>query len=154
MQRRDPQSVRAADASRGPHRVDQPRNAEERVRPQFERPYQGRARRVETAKTSGSKVWLKTGRRLFIILHNEIQGEARTEFNQRMYVYHYRIEDRYNCPVVSLGLVTGGVQRGAVGRYESALLGCRSVFEFPVVQLQDWRGREAELMANNNPFAS
>lgn len=100
-----------------------------------------------------AKVWLKTGQRLFIILHTEIQGEARIGFNQRMYVYHYRIEDRYNCPVVSLGVVTGGTARMALGRHETDLLGCRSVFEFPVVKLQDWRGREAELLASDDPFA-
>ena len=100
-----------------------------------------------------AKVRLRSGQPLFIILHSEIQGEARADFNQRMYVYHYRIEDRYNCPVVSIGVVTGGTGQTAVGRYEAELLGCRSVFEFPVVELSGWRGREDELLASDDPFA-
>ena len=36
-----------------------------------------------------AKVWLKTGQPLFVVLHSEIQGQARPDFNERMYVYNY-----------------------------------------------------------------
>ena len=70
-----------------------------------------------------------------------------------MFIYNYRIADRHNCPVVSLGIVTGSVGKLELGRYELELWGCRTVFEFPVVKLDDWRGREAELLASDDPFA-
>ncbi len=100
-----------------------------------------------------AKVWRKDGQPLFVILHSEIQGQPRTDFNERMYVYNYRIADRHNCPVVSLGIVTGSAGKLAVGRYENALWGCRTLFEFPVVKLSAWRGRETELLASGDPSA-
>ncbi len=100
-----------------------------------------------------AKVWSKTGHPLFVVLHSEIQGQISADFNERMYVYNYRIKDREDCPVVSLGIVTGGAGSIELGRYETELWGCRLIFEFPVVMLIAWRGREAELLASSNPFA-
>ena len=100
-----------------------------------------------------AQVWLKNGRELWVLLHSEIQGRATDEFSQRMYVYNYRITDRYNAEVVSLGVVTGNSGKTVLGRYEVARWGCRLVFEFPVVKLTDWRGRESELEQSRNPFA-
>jgi Domain of unknown function (DUF4351) len=100
-----------------------------------------------------AKVWLKTGRPLFVVLHSEIQGQALTDFDERMYVYNYRIKDREDCPVVSLGIITGEPGDLALGRYETLLWGCRLLFEFPVARIVDWRGREQELLASTNPFA-
>lgn len=77
-----------------------------------------------------------------MLVHGEVQGRALAEFNKRMYVYNYRITDRYELEVVSLGVVTGSVGRTRLGRYETGRWGCRLVFEFPVVKLTDWRGRE------------
>ncbi|MCI0524692.1 MAG: DUF4351 domain-containing protein [Acidobacteria bacterium] len=100
-----------------------------------------------------AKVWSKTGKPLFVVLHSEIQGQAGAEFNERMYVYNYRIKDREDCPVVSLGIITGGASKIEIGRYETELWGCQLVFIFPVARLVDWRGREQELLASDNPFA-
>jgi hypothetical protein len=100
-----------------------------------------------------AKVRRKNGQPLFVILHSEIQGQAGALFNERMYVYNYRIADRFNCPVVSLGIVTGSAGQVALGRYETELWGCQTSFKFPVVKLDDWRGREAELLASTEPFA-
>jgi hypothetical protein len=100
-----------------------------------------------------AKVWRKTGQPLFVVLHSEIQGQVSAGFNERMYVYNYRIKDREDCPVVSLGIVTGEAGGIELGRYETELWGCRLVFEFPVVMLVAWRGREAELLVSDNPFA-
>lgn len=100
-----------------------------------------------------AQVWLRNGASLQILLHSEVQGRARAVFNRRMYVYNYRITDRYELEVVSLGVVTGSAGRTQLGRYETARWGCRLIFEFPVVNLADWRGREAELAASAEPFA-
>lgn len=100
-----------------------------------------------------AKVWRRNGTSLCVALHSEIEGRAGTAFNARMYVYNYRIADRENCPVVSLGIVTGPAGRVVLGRYETELWGCRLRFEFPVVKLVDWRGHEKELLASGNPFA-
>lgn len=100
-----------------------------------------------------ARVWRKTGEKLFVVLHGEVQGPPIADFNQRMFAYNYRIKDRYNAPVVSLGVVTAATKSTTLGRYELELWGCRTVFEFPVVRMSDWRGREADLEASRNPFA-
>ncbi|MGH9833767.1 MAG: DUF4351 domain-containing protein [Blastocatellia bacterium] len=100
-----------------------------------------------------AQVWLKDGSELWVLLHTEVQGQAGAEFNQRVYVYNYKIVDRFGVEVVSLAVVTGKAGRTMLGRYETGRWGCRLVFEFPVVKLTDWRGGEAELEASDNPFA-
>lgn len=100
-----------------------------------------------------TRVWRKNGTDLYVLLHGEVQGRAVVKFNERMFTYNYRIKDRYNAQVVSLGVVTGNVGNVTLGRYESELWGCRTTFEFPIVKMSDWRGREAELERSRNPFA-
>jgi hypothetical protein len=39
----------------------------------------------------------------WVLIHVEVQTTRDAEFPLRMYVYHYRIFDRYNKPVASLG---------------------------------------------------
>ncbi len=112
--------------------------------------------RHETGKRFADKlaqVWLKNGAQIQVLVHSEVQGRAQAEFNRRMYVYNYRIADRYELEVVSLGVVTGSAGRTRLGRYETERWGCRLIFEFPVVKLTDWRGREKELEASREPFA-
>ncbi|MGH9842633.1 MAG: DUF4351 domain-containing protein [Blastocatellia bacterium] len=99
------------------------------------------------------KVWLKNGKELWVLLHTEVDGEPDDEFDHRVYVYNYRIVDRYSCEVVSLAVVTGSAGRTARGRYETARWGCEMAFKFPVVRITDWRGREEELRNNPSPFA-
>ncbi|MCI0524235.1 MAG: DUF4351 domain-containing protein, partial [Acidobacteria bacterium] len=100
-----------------------------------------------------AKVWLKDGNELWVLIHTEVQGQAAEDFNQRVYVYNYKIVDRFGAEVVSLAVVTGRVGETRLGRYETGRWGCRLLFEFPVVKIEDWRGREAELLASDNPFA-
>ncbi len=116
--------------------------------------------KLEPANTSGGRiadklaqVWRLDGGEIYVMLHSEIQGRAKAEFNRRMYVYNYRISDRDKAEVVSLGVVTGSVKNVALGRYETERWGCRVLFEFLVVKITDWRGREAELEKSRNPFA-
>lgn len=100
-----------------------------------------------------AKVWLKDGAELWVLIHTEVQGQASEDFNQRVYVYNYKIVDRFRAEVVSLAIVTGHVGGAELGRYETERWGCRLLFEFPVVKIEDWRGREAELLESDNPFA-
>lgn len=116
--------------------------------------------KISPAHTTGkriadklTRVWRKDGSDLYVLLHGEVQGRAVVKFNERMFTYNYRIKDRYNAPVVSLGVITGNARKVALGRYENELWGCRTTFEFPVVKMSDWQGREKELEQNQNPFA-
>lgn len=41
----------------------------------------------------------------WLYLHLEVQGEAQHLFAERIFVYHYRLYDRYRQPIVSLVLL-------------------------------------------------
>jgi hypothetical protein len=51
------------------------------------------------------KVWTLDGVECWVLIHVEVQTTRDAEFPLRMYVYHYRIFDRYNKPVASLAVL-------------------------------------------------
>src|SRR5437868_4955381 len=50
------------------------------------------------------RVWTKAGEERWVLVHIEVQTDRDADFPQRMYVYNYRIFDRYNVPVASLAI--------------------------------------------------
>ena len=70
-----------------------------------------------------------------------------------MYVYHYRLFDRYRRDVVSLAVLTDAQGGFRPSGYERERWGCSLRFRFPMVKLLDWRDRAAVLEADRNPFA-
>jgi hypothetical protein len=70
-----------------------------------------------------------------------------------MFVYYARLRDRYQRPVVSLGILTDRRRRWRPAVYRDTLWGCALSWRYPVIKLLDYRGREAELSAHPNPFA-
>ena len=71
-----------------------------------------------------------------------------------MFVYHYRLFDRYNPPVVSLAVLGDDRATWRPDQFTLGLWGCETRFTFPVVKLLDYRSRRAELEAGRNPFAT
>jgi hypothetical protein len=51
------------------------------------------------------KVWLVNGRETWVLVHVEVQAQEDPNFAERMFVYHYRIFDRYHRQVVSLAVL-------------------------------------------------
>lgn len=91
----------------------------------------------------------------WVLVHVEVQGEHKTDFDQRMFVYHYRLYDRYARPVVSLA-VLGESHPAEYGEFGYERWGCRMGLRFPVVSLASYRAGWAgwaELDASANPFA-
>ncbi len=85
------------------------------------------------------QVWLRDGVETWVLIHLEIQSQEETDFAERMFVYHYRLFDRYKHRVVSLAVL--GDER-ATWRPEAFgydLWGCELHFRFPIVKLFDYR---------------
>ncbi len=101
------------------------------------------------------KVFTLDGVETWVLIHVEVQGEAEAAFAERMYVYHYRLRDRYAVQVVSLAVLADTVPGYRPDRYEDARWGCEIRFRFPVVKLIDWESAERwrELEASDNVFA-
>src|SRR4030042_4258885 len=52
------------------------------------------------------KVYLKSGEEKWILFHVEVQGQDAAGFNERMFIYFYRIFDKYKVKIGSLGVIT------------------------------------------------
>jgi predicted transposase YdaD len=100
---------------------------------------------VRVACLSGQAEW--------VYIHIEVQGDPQDEFAERMFVYHYRLYDRYRQPIASLAVLADGRAnwRPEVFRYESC--GCELALRFPVAKLLDWSGEQSRLGDSRNPFA-
>jgi hypothetical protein len=51
------------------------------------------------------RVTLHHGGQKWIYIHIEVQGTKQAEFAKRMFVYNYRIYDRYDRPVASFAVL-------------------------------------------------
>ena len=71
-----------------------------------------------------------------------------------MFVYNYRIFDRYKRPVASLAILTDDRPSWRPDRYGYAIWGCEMGLRFPVAKLTDYAKRWPELEQSDNPFAS
>lgn len=90
---------------------------------------------------------------LWVFIHIEVQGFYETSFEERMYVYNYRLFDRYHQPICSLAVLADERADWKPTRFQYEIWGCQETLTFPVVKLLEYRAREAELEASENPFA-
>ena len=88
----------------------------------------------------------------WVLLHVEVQAQSDADFARRMYVYNYRIWDRYQKPVISLALLVDASATFRPDRFHQGKGGCQLEFRFPVVKLLDYRTAD-ELAADPSPFA-
>jgi hypothetical protein len=52
------------------------------------------------------RVWRADGDEAWVLIHVEVQSQEQAEFPRRMYVYNYRLFDRYNRVVASLAVLS------------------------------------------------
>jgi hypothetical protein len=98
-----------------------------------------------TPTTDGAECW--------VLVHIEVQTARDAEFPRRMYVYNYRVFDRFNRPVASLAVLADDDPAWRPTDFRSSLFGCEAGLRFPVVKLLDLAADEAMLVASVNPFA-
>ncbi len=89
----------------------------------------------------------------WVYIHLEVQGQRQDKFAERMFVYHYRLFDRYQQPIASLALLTDDQPRWRPASYGYRALGCELSLSYPVAKLTDWAGSEQRLEDHVNPFA-
>ena len=99
------------------------------------------------------RVTLLSGAEDWVFIHIEIQGTKEADFAKRMFVYNYRLYDRYDRSIASLAVLADDHPDWKPSSFEFNTLGCRHLLEFPTVKLLDWAEREDHLFALENPFA-
>ena len=98
------------------------------------------------------KVWKKDGSEAWVLIHIEIQGNKDPEFARRMYVYNYRLFDRYARHVASLAILADDNKEWRPTSYGYKLWGSHARLEFPVVKLIDYAANLDALYQTKNPF--
>ena len=98
------------------------------------------------------RVNVLNGGESWIYIHVEVQGTKQAEFAERMFVYNYRLFDRYKRPVASLAVLADEHKEWKPTSYGFTVLGCRHILEFPVAKLTDYAEKVDELLASDNAF--
>jgi hypothetical protein len=97
------------------------------------------------------RVRARDGSDLYLLIHVEVQSQYDASFTERMFVYSYRLRDRYNQPVESLAILADETRTWRPSHYEQETITTRTVFEFATVKLFDWSTRVEELETGENP---
>jgi hypothetical protein len=88
-----------------------------------------------------------------VLIHVEVQTTRDADLPRRIYVYNYRVFDRYNRPVASLAVLADDDPNWRPTEFRNTLFGCEAGLRFPAVKLLDFAAQEAVLEASTNPFA-
>ncbi|MCC5666985.1 cytosolic protein [Nostoc sp. CHAB 5784] len=100
------------------------------------------------------KIYRTGGEESWILIHLEIQSQSESDFSERMFIYNYRIYDRYKRSVASLAVLGDERINWRPNQFGYSLFGCTINFQFPVVKLLDYQQRQSELEASRNPLAT
>jgi len=98
-------------------------------------------------------VWRKSGERMIIFIHVEIQGHRDEGFPCRMFTYNYRVFDQRQEYVVSLAILGDDNPGWRPDRFGWEVWDCEVGIRFPVVKLWEYNERWGELEGSSNPFA-
>ena len=100
------------------------------------------------------KLWRRNGDEAWVLVHVEVQSQEETGFAERMYIYNYRLFDRYHRLVASFAVLGDERSGWRPDKFGYNLWGCEIGFKFPVVKLLDYKERWSELEESQNPFAT
>jgi hypothetical protein len=101
-----------------------------------------------------AKVWTLAGEEEWVLVHVEVQSQYDADFAPRMYRYNRRLLDKHGRMPASLAVLGDESPTWRPELHSEGRWGCEVLFKFPMVKLVDYKGRDAELEANGNPFAA
>ena len=99
------------------------------------------------------KVYLKNGREQWILIHVEIQQAKEKDFAKRMFVYGYRIFDKYQQAVLSCAILTDHHVHWRLNSFKIGFADSYLCSQFVVIKMIDYREQLKELEASDNIFA-
>lgn len=100
------------------------------------------------------KLWRRNGDEAWVLVHVEVQSQEETGFAERMYIYNYRLFDRYHRLVASFAVLGDERSGWRPDKFGYNLWGCEVNFKFPVVKLLDYKECWSALEESQNPFAT
>jgi hypothetical protein len=99
------------------------------------------------------KVWLKNGQQTLLYIHIEEQAQYDSDFPESVFIYHYRLYDRYGPLVTSLVILGDDQETWRPRSYHYETIGSELSFCFSMVKLLDYQDKWDELEQSRNPFA-
>ncbi len=100
------------------------------------------------------EVYRKNGAEAYMLIHLEVQGNQDPNFEERMFVYRYRLRDLYKKPIASLAILIDRDSQWRPGIFREELWGSSIEMKFPIIKLIDYKNRVEELEASTNLFAT
>ena len=100
------------------------------------------------------EVRLLDGESQWLLIHVEVQSQRVEKFAERMFVYYYRIRDKYDKPLVSLAILGDNHPDWRPDCHIESHFGCREEFRFPILKLLDYADDIAGLERSENVFAT
>jgi len=99
------------------------------------------------------KVTLKSGEEELLYIHIKVQGDEDQLFPERMFVYNYRLYDKFGPKVTSFAILIDDHPDWNPKSYTYGCHGSQMRFNFPTVKLLNYETRLESLARSNNPFA-
>jgi hypothetical protein len=94
------------------------------------------------------QVTLKNGEKRLILIHLEVQSSPKKEFNKRMFIYYYRLFNKYECPIVSNVIYTYSGSSYKTDCFQEENYGTELTFKYNMFDVESY-----EIPKNNiNPF--
>ena len=84
------------------------------------------------------RVYLREGSEVWVLIHIEVHGRVNPQFPERMYVYSYRIYDKYSVKVASFAILTDSNPIWKPTDFSYKLFGCEVMLKFPIVKILDY----------------
>ncbi|MDO9139782.1 MAG: cytosolic protein [Methylobacter sp.] len=99
------------------------------------------------------RVTLCTGGEKWVYIHIEVQVSQQAEFAERIFVYNYRLFDRYHRPIASMAVLADVHVNWKPDYFSYNVLGCETSIHFPIAKLTDYHDQLEALQVSDNPFA-
>jgi predicted transposase/invertase (TIGR01784 family) len=99
------------------------------------------------------EVTLKDNAKKWILIHVEVQAGREADFSERMFVYNYRIYDRYRIPVTSIAVLADDSPSWNPEAFKYGMWGSVMGLDYLKVKLLDYKKRWNYLKEDKNPFA-
>jgi len=97
------------------------------------------------------KVFTKSGKEQWILVHIEVQGYQDKDFAKRMFTYFYRILDRWNQNIMALAIFTDNNPSYVPSEYVYQYQNTKNIYSFDTFKIL--HKSEKELNIPQNPFS-
>lgn len=98
-----------------------------------------------------AKVFTRTGKEEWVLIHVEVQGQYHKDFAGRMFTYFYRLLDKYKKPVTAYAIFTEASVPDRPDTFSLEFMGTSLTYTFNTFKIA--AQNKVELQRSSNPFA-